>query len=108
MLAEVVRAGWLKRGLAFPLPDGPHLVEYDGTGLGSERVIVDGVEHRRRSWYWFVPRFEFDVGRWRGVFEVRVWPWLAVRSLVLSVEGRVIYEEGRISTGARDRATTSF
>lgn len=93
-LASLTKKGWLCRRLQFPLPDGLHTVEYDGKGLGYERVIVDGETIHQRSLFWFVPRFDFTIGRWDGEIEVRVWPWLTLRSLVIRIEGHVIYAEG--------------
>jgi hypothetical protein len=94
MSARLVHRGWLRRAIDVSLPDGPHVVEYDGTGFGFEQVTVDGAVIRKTSWSWFVPRFEFKVGGWHGVVEVRVWPWLMLRSLVLRVGDRVVYAEG--------------
>jgi hypothetical protein len=94
MSARLIYRGWLRRAIEVPLPDGPHVVAYDGTGIGFERVLVDGVVIRKTSFYWFVPRFEFKLGGWPAVVEVRVWPWLLLRSLVLRVGDSVIYAEG--------------
>ncbi len=76
------------------MPERVHYVEYDGRGFGYEQVSVDGLMVIRRSWYWFVPRFEFKLGGRPSIIEVRVWPWLLLRSLVLRVGDRVIYAEG--------------
>jgi hypothetical protein len=72
-------------------------VEWNGRGLGYESVRIDGVTvDRRPSSVWFVPEFEFDLpGGYQGFLEVRVWPWLGVRALRLSVDGHVVYSEGR-------------
>ena len=92
--ARLIRSGWLHRAVEVTLLDGSHVVEYDGRGIGSEQVSVDGAVIRRASRFWFVPRFEFKLGGWAGGVEVRVWPWLSLRSLVLRVGGRVVYAEG--------------
>ena len=62
MLAKLVRRGWLHRGIELTLPDGRHVVEYDGRGAGYEQVSVDGGVIRLTGWIWFVPRFEFKLG----------------------------------------------
>jgi hypothetical protein len=93
MSARLIRSGWLLRGIEVAMPDGIHFVEYDGRGFGYEQVTVDGLVIRK-SWYWFVPRFEFKLGGYPGSVEVRVWPWLLLRSLVLRVGDRVLYAEG--------------
>jgi hypothetical protein len=100
MSARLIRRRWLLRRIAVSLPDGVHLVEYNAWGFGYEQIVIDGVVIRKRSWYWFVPRFEFKLGGHPGVVEVRVWPWLVLRSLVLRVGGRVVYAEG---TGGWDK-----
>ena len=50
-----------------------------------------------------MPRFEFKLGGWPGVVEVRVWPWLLLRSLMLRVGDRVVYAEG-VNVGAKKLA----
>jgi hypothetical protein len=94
MSARLIYRSWLRRAIKVSLPDGPHVVAYDGTGMGFERVSVDGVVIRKSSFCWFVPRFEFKLGGWPAVVEVRVWPWLLLRSLVLRVGDSIVYAEG--------------
>ncbi len=103
MSAKLIHRGWLRRAIEFSLPDGPHVVEYDGRGIGFEHVSVDGAVLRKTCWFWFVPRFEFKLGGWPGVVEVRVWPWLLLRSLMLRVGDRVVYAEG-VNVGAKKLA----
>jgi hypothetical protein len=94
MSARLIRRGWLIRGIEISMSDGVHFVEYNGWGFGYEKVAVDGTVIRKRSWYWFVPHFEFKVGGYPSSVEVRVWPWCSLRSLVLRVGGQVVYAEG--------------
>ena len=94
MPSRLIRWNWLYRSVAIDLPGGPHVVEYNGAGLGYESVSVNGVTTRETSWYWFVPRFEAKLRGMPLVVEVRVWPWLWLRSLVIRVKGRVVYAEG--------------
>jgi hypothetical protein len=94
MSAKLIRRGWLLRGIEVELPDGAHFVEYNGRGFGFEQVSIDSTMICRRSWHWFVPRFEFKLGGYPATVEVRVRPWFALRSLVLQLGGRVIYAEG--------------
>jgi hypothetical protein len=94
MQARLIRRRWLYRCIEVDLPDGPHVLEYNGWGIGSEKVVIDGHTIRRTSIYWFVPRFDFTLGGRPWVVEVRVWPWFGLRSLVLRVDGKVIYAEG--------------
>lgn len=99
MTGRLIRRSRLRRAIEFNLPDGPHVVEYDGHGIGYEQVTVDGIPLRRVAWLWFVPRFEFKVGGRPGVVEVRVWPWVTLRSLALRVGGRIVYAEGFAGDG---------
>ena len=94
MSARLVRRGWLLRGIEVSMSDGVHFVEYNGRGFGYEQVSVDGSVIRERSWWWFVPGFEFKLGGYPSVVEVRVWPWVLLRSLVLRVGDQVVYAEG--------------
>jgi hypothetical protein len=94
MLTRLIRRGWLYRCIEVDLPDGPHMVEYNGRGLGYEKVVIDGYTIRRPSHLWFVPLFSFALGGRSWVVEIRVWPWLGLRSLVLRVNDKVIYAEG--------------
>src|SRR2546421_8846012 len=71
---------------------GWFVVEYNGRGMGHESVYVNGrLVARAGVWFWFVPRFEFQLGPLPAALEVRVWPWLAFRSFTLTVAGRVVY-----------------
>ena len=99
MSAKLIRRGWLLRGIEVSMSDGVHIVEYNGRGLGYEQVSVDGAVIRK-GWYWFVPRFDFKLGGYPSVVEVRVWPWLLLRSLVVRVGDQVVYAEG---TGRWDK-----
>ncbi|HEY1376697.1 MAG TPA: hypothetical protein VGF55_07875 [Gemmataceae bacterium] len=105
MAATLLRATRLTRVVGL-LSDGePYLVEYDGRGLGLESVRVNrAVAAWRRSWLWFVPRFEFALGAAPAAVEVRVGPWLSIRGFRLSVRGEPVYSEGTLA-GAEPAAT---
>lgn len=94
MSTRVVRRGRLRRAIEVTLTDGSHVVESDGKGIGFELVSADGSVMRKTGWHWFVPRFDFKLGGWPSVVELRVWPWLSLRSLVLRVDDRILYAEG--------------
>ncbi len=93
MSARLIGRGWLRRRIEFRLSDRVHIIEYNGRGL-ADKISVDGNVIRKWCWYWFVPRFEFELGGQRGVVDVRVWPWLLLRCLVLRVGDSVLYGEG--------------
>lgn len=94
---KLVRRSWLCRVVAVSTPGGHFLVEYNGRGLGFERVIVRRASQvftlTKVSPRWFIPRFEFAVGDLPAVVEVRVWPWLTLRTLLLYVGGERVYCE---------------
>src|SRR5262245_46795017 len=74
--ARLVRWSWLRRVFEVRTPLGPFEVDYSGRGAGFETVFVNGeVAKRDTGWAWFVPRFDFHVGPYPAVVEVRVWPW---------------------------------
>jgi hypothetical protein len=83
MRAILVQRGWLRRTLEVEMADGMHIVDYNGHGLGYEQVTVDGFIIRIPSFWWYVPRFEFKLSGWPSVVEVRVYPWLTLRSFAL-------------------------
>jgi hypothetical protein len=98
MSAELISWGWLRRELRVDMPDGSFRVVYSGRGMGFETVYVDDfVAERATNLLWFVPVFVFPLGRRLGVVEVRVWPWLTLRSFHLLVDGNVLYAEGERS-----------
>ncbi len=75
--------------------NAPYNVIYQGRGIGHESVLVDGaVALRLVSFLWFAPRFPFRIGSHDAAIEVRIWPWLAIRSFRLSVDGEAVYSEG--------------
>ena len=96
MRCELVRSFWLFREFRVIIePDVlSYQVIYNGRGKGCEYVYVNGEKAAGgRSWLWFVPSFEFHLGNLPAALYVRVWPWLAVRSLKLVVDGQALYEE---------------
>jgi hypothetical protein len=104
MSAKLICRRWLYRLVEIVLPDGRHVVEYNGKGIGYEQVMVDFRVIRAPSWYWFVPRFDFEVGGLPARLEVRVWPWLLLRSFVLRVGDEIVYAEGTLEVDVRRAA----
>jgi len=95
METKLLSRQWLKRVIEVAEGDAVTRLVYSGRGIGSEKVAVDGVESTDRSrLLWFVPRFEVASGEDNYVFQVRVWPWLTLRSLVIEKNGEQIYAEG--------------
>jgi hypothetical protein len=94
VLSRLVRRSRLQRAVEVILPEGTFLVEYIGSRIGYEMVQVQpGKVFRKASLLWFVPRFDFHVGRSAAVVEVRVAPWLAVRFFSLRINDILFYED---------------
>jgi len=92
--AKLDKKGWLYRAFEVTSAEGVHRVVYNGRGLGHEHVTVSGklaVGHT--STLWFVPEFSFFVGSIPALLTVRVWPWFAIRSLELIMDGQSVYSE---------------
>src|SRR5262245_65558837 len=91
MRAYLYERSWL--GVLVHLEaDGQLLaIEYDGRGIGYESVYVNGrLAVETGGHLWFVPRFEFEHGPLRIAVEVRVWPWLTLRSFRLFVNDKEV------------------
>ena len=85
----------LWRLLELRIDGAVHLLEYQGAGMGFEEVRVDGeVAVQKRSFVWFVPRFEFAVAGHPALLEVRVGWLLKISALRLRVDSWPVYTEG--------------
>lgn len=92
MNCRLLEMKWLYRKFLLETADGNYRIEYIGRGFGNERVVVNGkFAAGGTSLFWFIPRFEFDLGTTAAVLHVRVWPWLKIRSMRLTVDGREVY-----------------
>jgi hypothetical protein len=103
MRATLLSSSWLWRKLRVELPEADFQVVYSAWGMGHETVYVDDeiaerVSNMSLNPVRFVPVFVFPIGRRLGTVEVRVWPWLTMRSFHLIVDGEVLYGEGQRST----------
>jgi hypothetical protein len=86
---------WMQRVLEISLPEGSFTLDYDGRKLGSERVLIDGMEvGRGTSVLQLAPNFAFSLGHRRCELHVTGWPWMTIRSLILVVDEHVVYREG--------------
>src|SRR5579883_326396 len=95
MNATLELRSWLRRRLWVETPEGLFIVEYSGRGLGYESVWINDMRAPGPcTGAWFVPRFDFDLCSACAAVEVRVWPWLTIRSFHLVVAGEVLYSEG--------------
>ena len=86
--------GWLYRAFEVITPKGTYRVTYNGRGLGNESVTVNGkFAAGQTSAIWFIPEFSFSVGSIQALLKVKVWPWFAIRSLELIINGESVYSE---------------
>jgi hypothetical protein len=75
-------------------PEGTFDLIYKGFGAGYEEVLVNGQRAAaKQTVFWFCPKFDFQIGSSPAVLEVRVWVWLKIKSLRLTVAGQTIYVE---------------
>ena len=87
---------WLKRVIEVTDENGVELLTYSGRGIGTEKIKVGDLESKGQSELgWFVPKFELT-GNSKYKVEVRIWPWLTIRSLTVERNGKIIYSEGSI------------
>jgi hypothetical protein len=93
--ARLVRRGWMRRVFEVALPEVTVEVDYDGRRLGVEEVRVAGMPAARaRSFLQLAPHFEFPVAGRQGELYVSGWPWPQLRSIVLAIDGGIVYREG--------------
>lgn len=96
MTAELIKKGWLKRAIRTNNSENEYLITYNGRGFGSECVTVNDDECTRYSVKsWFVPSFELANSLRTFRVEVRIWPWLAIRSLYVYLNDDLLYKEGK-------------
>lgn len=71
------------------------LITYSGRGLGSESVTINGDHYTQPSMgLWYIPTFDINHEDNHIIVHVRVWPWMALRSIRISVDSKEIYSEG--------------
>jgi hypothetical protein len=91
---HLLHRSWLRRIIEVSTPEGNHVIEYNGRGIGFEPVHVDNrLTARKVSLLWFVPCFRVPLGRYHVHIEVRVWPWLMIRRFALFVDGELVFDE---------------
>lgn len=93
-LANLLGKERLSRSLSVVTPEGVFDVVYDGNGLGYEQVLVNGETAKRTiSVWWYVPKFEFNIGNQNAVVKVGVSPLLKISRFSLDIEGETVYSE---------------
>jgi hypothetical protein len=109
MKVTLRRKSWMFREWEVSIPTGNFRIAYSGHGHAFEgggldsvgrgyrfqSVWVDGlIVVKTRRVFWYVPRFDFNLGGLGATIDVRVWPWLTLRAIRLSVGNEVCYTEG--------------
>jgi len=91
---QLTEKKWLKRVFYVQTSTGSHHIEYNGRGIGFESVKIDGrVATKTTSWFWFIPKFTFQLETLSGEINVRVGPTLSIRSFQLILNSEVCYQE---------------
>ncbi|MGI8670489.1 MAG: hypothetical protein ACR2J3_11705 [Aridibacter sp.] len=94
ILANLVEKERLTRSLSVITHEGVFDIVYDGNGLGYEQILVDGETAKRTiSIWWYVPRFEFNIGGQNAIVKVGVSPFLKISKFSLVVGGQTVYSE---------------
>jgi hypothetical protein len=98
--ATLAGRGLLYRRLVIEAPLEITL-EFNGRGLTDRVLVNERVVAQKTSWWRIAPRLEFLLP-WgdqtvRGLVEIRVWPWLALRGFRVSLGESVLYAEGSLS-----------
>lgn len=92
IVCKMVESKWLYRKLLLTIDGNSYCVEYNGRGAGYEYVALDGnAIAGGTSQPWFIPSFSFNIQQHRIILNVRVWAWLSIRSLKISVDGIEIF-----------------
>ncbi len=93
-LANLIGKSRLTRDLSVVTSEGVFDLKYDGRGMGYEEVLVDSKTAKRTiSVWWYVPRFEFNIGNKNAVVKVGVSPLLKISRFNLEIDGKIIYSE---------------
>ena len=93
-IANLIEKHWLYRTFNVITPEGLFEVVYNGHGLGFEEVIVNGeIASRVESYFWYVPKFKFNIGNSPAKIEISVWAWFQIRHFNLEINGESVYDE---------------
>jgi hypothetical protein len=96
IIAKLEESRWLRREFDVFTPQGLFRVVYVGDGIGYEEVLVSGeVACHKSTHFWYAPEFNFTIGEYSALIEVRVSIWLTIRSFSLEVDGQQVYFEGK-------------
>ena len=93
-IATLIEKKWLYRSFTVLTNEGVFDVEYDGNGMGYEEILVNGeIAIRKPSVWWYVPRFDFDLGSHKARVDVSISMFMQIKSFSLSVNGSDVYAE---------------
>ena len=95
MRYKVTESRWLYRRIEIELEDSDLELVYSSLSVGSELIMVNrNVCEMVSDGAWYIPHFEINVEGKHVEVEARVWPWLSVRSLLVTVDSEPVYREG--------------
>lgn len=89
-----VQKRWLYRKIEISSPVGTFELIYNGHGLGYEEILVNGeIAVRKSSFFWYVPKFEFNLGNFQAEVEVEVSYSFQIKHFNLEIDGYDVYFE---------------
>mgnify|MGYP000235112444 CR=1 FL=1 len=92
---RVTESKWLYRRVEIELEDSDLELVYSSLSVGSERIMVNrNVCEIVSDGAWYIPYFDIEVDGKHIEVEARVWPWISLRSLLVTVDGELVYSEG--------------
>ena len=95
MKVFITSQGWLKKTIEIEMINRSVQIDYSGRTFKFGSAYIDGVPlEADKSTFWFTPKFETLLDGNRYEIEIRVWPWLAVRSFSVSVNEKRVFLEG--------------
>lgn len=93
-IANLIEQSRLIRKFNVVTTEGVFEVVYDGRGMGYEEIIVDNeTACRTKSFWWYVPEFEFLIVNTPAKIEVVVSIWLKISRFNLIISGASVYSE---------------
>jgi len=93
-VANLIEKRRLVREFNVITSEGVFEVIYDGTGIGYEEIIVHNqTASRKKSYLWYVPEFEFYIGKLSAKVEVGVSVLLKINRFNLTISGENVYSE---------------
>lgn len=92
IVCKMLEKKWLYRKFLLIIDGNSYCIEYYGRGAGYEYVALDGsAVAGGTSQPWFIPTFTFEIEQHRIVLNIRVWAWLMIRSVKITLDGIEVF-----------------